>query len=268
MILKNRLQNLERQSAQTCPACGRARDDSTTILTDSKREVYLSDCAAKAIPGKKHKRWSRRQSGERRSGAFSDPQRGPQMTSYLTPRQLAAQWQVSIKTIYRLVATGKLRAIRLPGSRLLRFDPDQLICCEEKSSMSEALPSARKWKVSPEEIIARRRTREQKKEPSPILLEAYDNALADVWIYQGDAIVVQPTQRIEVGELIAYKLPDGRSFIARCFEKTAHTITIGLQSPINTFELSSIQILGRVLGFDAFAGIGFLALEDEEQTGD
>ncbi len=44
----------------------------------------------------------------------------------LTPAQLAEQWQVPLKTIYNLVSKGKLKAKRLPGSRLLRFDPNDL----------------------------------------------------------------------------------------------------------------------------------------------
>ena len=48
------------------------------------------------------------------------------MANLLTPQQLAAQWSMHVKSIYRLVEQGKLRALRLPGSKLLRFDPDHL----------------------------------------------------------------------------------------------------------------------------------------------
>lgn len=48
------------------------------------------------------------------------------MTNLITPRELAEQHQISVKSIYRLVAQGKLRAVRLPGSRFIRFDPERL----------------------------------------------------------------------------------------------------------------------------------------------
>ncbi len=48
------------------------------------------------------------------------------MAHLLTPAELAAQHHISVKSIYRLVAQGKLRAVKLPGSRLLRFDPEKL----------------------------------------------------------------------------------------------------------------------------------------------
>lgn len=44
----------------------------------------------------------------------------------ITPQQLSEHWQVPVKTIYRLVSEGKLRVVRLPHSRLLRFDPEKL----------------------------------------------------------------------------------------------------------------------------------------------
>lgn len=44
----------------------------------------------------------------------------------LTPEELAAQYKISVKRIYALVRAGKLHAVRLPGSRLLRFDPSHL----------------------------------------------------------------------------------------------------------------------------------------------
>lgn len=48
------------------------------------------------------------------------------MANLITPQELAAQWKISVKRIYALVREGKLRAVRLPGSRLLRFDPENL----------------------------------------------------------------------------------------------------------------------------------------------
>ena len=48
------------------------------------------------------------------------------MAKLLTPQELADQWQMHVKSIYHLVEQGKLRALRLPGSKLLRFDPDNL----------------------------------------------------------------------------------------------------------------------------------------------
>ena len=48
------------------------------------------------------------------------------MDALLTPAELATRYQLSVKRIYALVRAGKLHAVRLPGSRLLRFDPDQL----------------------------------------------------------------------------------------------------------------------------------------------
>ncbi len=44
----------------------------------------------------------------------------------LTPEELAIRYKISVKRIYALVRAGKLRAERLPGSRLLRFDPENL----------------------------------------------------------------------------------------------------------------------------------------------
>lgn len=48
------------------------------------------------------------------------------MNQLLTPEELATHYKISVKRIYALVRAGKLRAVRLPGSRLLRFDLDQL----------------------------------------------------------------------------------------------------------------------------------------------
>ena len=48
------------------------------------------------------------------------------MEALLTPEELATRYQISVKRIYALVRAGKLHAVRLPGSRLLRFDPDSL----------------------------------------------------------------------------------------------------------------------------------------------
>lgn len=48
------------------------------------------------------------------------------MEALLTPEELAARYQISVKRIYALVRAGKLHTVRLPGSRLLRFDPTNL----------------------------------------------------------------------------------------------------------------------------------------------
>ena len=44
------------------------------------------------------------------------------MDALLTPEELATRYQISVKRIYALVRAGKLHAVRLPGSRFLRFD--------------------------------------------------------------------------------------------------------------------------------------------------
>ena len=48
------------------------------------------------------------------------------MANLITPQELADLFKCHVKTVYRLVSEGKLRALRLPGSKLLRFDPDNL----------------------------------------------------------------------------------------------------------------------------------------------
>ena len=48
------------------------------------------------------------------------------MDALLTPEELASHYKISVKRIYALVRAGKLHAVRLPGSRFLRFDPEQL----------------------------------------------------------------------------------------------------------------------------------------------
>lgn len=53
------------------------------------------------------------------------------MNELLTPEELAARYKISVRRIYVLVRTGKLRAVRLPGSRFLRFDPAALEVKEE-----------------------------------------------------------------------------------------------------------------------------------------
>ena len=40
----------------------------------------------------------------------------------LTPGQVADQWKVSVRTIQRYIADGKLRALKLPGGQY-RIDP-------------------------------------------------------------------------------------------------------------------------------------------------
>lgn len=35
----------------------------------------------------------------------------------LTPSQVAAQWKVSIRTVQRYIADGRLKAVRLPGGQ-------------------------------------------------------------------------------------------------------------------------------------------------------
>jgi phage terminase Nu1 subunit (DNA packaging protein) len=45
---------------------------------------------------------------------------------YVTAEQLAELYQLPVKRIYTLVERGKLVPKRLPGSRLLRFDLDEL----------------------------------------------------------------------------------------------------------------------------------------------
>ena len=42
--------------------------------------------------------------------------------SYLTPAQVADLWKVSLRTVQRYIAEGKLAAIRLPGGQY-RIDP-------------------------------------------------------------------------------------------------------------------------------------------------
>lgn len=36
---------------------------------------------------------------------------------YLTPPQVARNWGVSVRTVYRYIADGRLKAIRLPGGQ-------------------------------------------------------------------------------------------------------------------------------------------------------
>ena len=43
------------------------------------------------------------------------------MTPWLTTDEAAARLRISTKTLYRLVAEGKLRAARIGGRRSLRF---------------------------------------------------------------------------------------------------------------------------------------------------
>jgi len=45
---------------------------------------------------------------------------------YLTPKQLAALYNMPLGTIYKLVAAGTLPVKRLPGSRQLRFDLEEI----------------------------------------------------------------------------------------------------------------------------------------------
>ncbi|WP_177246872.1 helix-turn-helix domain-containing protein [Mycobacterium malmoense] len=37
--------------------------------------------------------------------------------TYLTPPQVARNWGVSVRTVYRYIASGRLKAIRLPGGQ-------------------------------------------------------------------------------------------------------------------------------------------------------
>lgn len=46
-------------------------------------------------------------------------------TQLLTPRQVAARLQFSVKHIYRLVSTGELRALKM-SSRCLRFTEEDI----------------------------------------------------------------------------------------------------------------------------------------------
>lgn len=43
----------------------------------------------------------------------------------LTPSQVADLWSVSLRTVQRYIAEGKLKAIRLPGGQY-RIDPAEL----------------------------------------------------------------------------------------------------------------------------------------------
>lgn len=62
-------------------------------------------------------------------------------TKLLTPEQLADIYQISVKRIYALAKAGKLRVVRLPGSRLLRFDPQNL---EADSGQLVSFPKEKK----------------------------------------------------------------------------------------------------------------------------
>jgi len=48
---------------------------------------------------------------------------------FLTPPQVAQLWKVSTRTVYRYIAEGRLRAIRLPGGqyRIRPADADAAI---------------------------------------------------------------------------------------------------------------------------------------------
>ncbi len=61
------------------------------------------------------------------------------MASLLTPEELAAQYKISVKRIYALVQQKKLRAVRLPGSRLLRFDLGNLTVAEPTTATSSSV---------------------------------------------------------------------------------------------------------------------------------
>ena len=41
---------------------------------------------------------------------------------FLTPADVAAQWKVSLRTVQRYIADGKLPAVKLPGGQY-RVDP-------------------------------------------------------------------------------------------------------------------------------------------------
>ena len=47
----------------------------------------------------------------------------------LTPGQVANEWQISVRTIQRYIADGRLKAFRLPGghSRIRRSDADSAL---------------------------------------------------------------------------------------------------------------------------------------------
>ncbi|QBI97723.1 helix-turn-helix DNA-binding protein [Gordonia phage Dogfish] len=47
----------------------------------------------------------------------------------LTTRQIATEWHVSVRTVQRYIASGRLPAVRLPGGqrRIRRADVDELL---------------------------------------------------------------------------------------------------------------------------------------------
>jgi excisionase family DNA binding protein len=51
----------------------------------------------------------------------------------LTPSQVADLWQVSLRTVQRYIAEGKLKAIRLPGGQY-RVNPSDADAAIEQAS--------------------------------------------------------------------------------------------------------------------------------------
>lgn len=51
---------------------------------------------------------------------------------YLTPSQLAEQWKVSLRTVQRYLAEGRIKAVRLPGGQY-RIRPE-----DAESAITEA----------------------------------------------------------------------------------------------------------------------------------
>lgn len=54
-------------------------------------------------------------------------------TEFLTPPQVAKLWKVSSRTVYRYIAEGRLRAIKLPGGQY-RIRPEDADAAIEASA--------------------------------------------------------------------------------------------------------------------------------------
>jgi excisionase family DNA binding protein len=60
------------------------------------------------------------------------------MNDLLTPRQLAAAWQTSVPTIYRLVREAGLPIVKLHDRADIRFDPDAVDAWLERRKVTVA----------------------------------------------------------------------------------------------------------------------------------
>ena len=87
------------------------------------------------------------------------------MATLLKPQELADLFKCHVKTVYRLVSEGKLRAVRLPGSKLLRFDPDNL-----RFSQRELDERASQREREARAIVARHDARRQQRTAKQIVM--------------------------------------------------------------------------------------------------